>query len=658
MKKILSHINSNINCSKSLLKPKNIVNSYSLISKINKFSISQNLNSIFFSNVKEKNFSTYQNNHILYNFSSKSFSYPKHTILTLPSLSPSMEKGGIAEWKKKEGDQFSAGESIASIETDKATVDFEMTDNGYLAKILMPVGTKDLALGTAIAVTVKNKGDVNAFKDFALMKTEKKSEETSKQQASSSSNTSNNKSNNSTYPQHKKLPLPNLSPSMEKGNILEWKIKEGEKFIEGQALASIETDKAAVDFEMTESGYLAKILKPAGSKEISLGTVSNFKFQVIAIIVSKKDDVSAFKNYTEESSNSTPSSQNASNQNNDSHRNSSNSSNTSNSNSTNSGKVFASPLAKKEAKSNAIDLNQVKGTGPNSRIIKADIDDFKNNSAQLKVSNNLNTQTSSQELHAEKTKIESTSHVQSSINTSTSNQSLSGTYKDVPVSQIRKIIAERLVLSKTTIPHFYLNTECNVDKLISLRERLNKVSPVKISFNDLIIKASALACMKVPETNSYWQKDFIRMHNQCDVSVAVQTDNGLITPIVFKADTKRLSEIALDMKTLATKAKEGKLKPQEFQGGTFTVSNLGMMGISSFSAIINPPQSCILAVGRSEKKVIYDETNKDSPYKVINVINSTLSCDHRTVDGAVGAKWINEFRQLMENPELMLLQKY
>lgn len=184
---------------------------------------------------------------------------------------------------------------------------------------------------------------------------------------------------------------------------------------------------------------------------------------------------------------------------------------------------------------------------------------------------------------------------------------------------------------------------------------MNKVSPVKISFNDLIIKASALACMKVPEANSYWQKDFIRMHNQCDVSVAVQTDNGLITPIVFKADTKRLSEIALDMKTLATKAKEGKLKPQEFQGGTFTVSNLGMMGISSFSAIINPPQSCILAVGRSEKKVVYDETNKDSPYKVINVINSTLSCDHRTVDGAVGAKWINEFRQLMENPELMLL---
>lgn len=250
-------------------------------------------------------------------------------------------------------------------------------------------------------------------------------------------------------------------------------------------------------------------------------------------------------------------------------------------------------MAKREAKSNSIDLQQIKGTGPNSRIIKADVDDYKLNKSSSNISSNI------------KSSVEISKTASESIN-QTNNISIQQNnlnYKDVPVSQIRKIIAERLVLSKTTIPHFYLNTECNVDKLISLRERLNKVSPVKISFNDLIIKASALACMKVPETNSYWQKDFIRMHNQCDVSVAVQTDNGLITPIVFKADTKRLSEIALDMKSLATKAKEGKLKPQEFQGGTFTVSNLGMMGISSFSAIINPPQSCILAVGRSEKKL-------------------------------------------------------
>ena len=234
---------------------------------------------------------------------------------------------------------------------------------------------------------------------------------------------------------------------------------------------------------------------------------------------------------------------------------------------------------------------------------------------------------------------------------------LTGNYEDIPVSTIRKVIADRLVLSKTTIPHFYLNTECRVDKLMELREKLNKVSPVKISVNDFIVKACAIACIKVPEANSSWQGQTIRMNKQADISVAVQTDKGLITPIVFNADTKRLGEIALKTKELAGKAKDGKLQPNEFMGGTFTVSNLGMMGISSFSAIINPPQSCILAVGRAEKKVVFDENsqNKEAPYKVVTIINATLSCDHRTVDGAVGAKWVNEFRALLEQPELMLL---
>lgn len=275
MKKIFSNISSNIKQIKSTLKPRNVNLTSILINKYSRFTIVQTSNIL--SNQKSNN--NNKKDYGLYHFSSKNFSYPKHVILTLPSLSPSMEKGGIAEWKKKEGDQFSAGESIASIETDKATVDFEMTDNGYLAKILMPVGSKDLALGTAIAITVKNKGDVNAFKDFSLTNSESKIEkkDNTNNTNSASSNTSNTsttiKSSKTTYPQHKKLPLPNLSPSMEKGNILEWKIKEGDKFIEGQAVASIETDKATVDFEMTESGYLAKILKPAGSKDVSLGTV-------------------------------------------------------------------------------------------------------------------------------------------------------------------------------------------------------------------------------------------------------------------------------------------------------------------------------------------------------------------------------------------------
>lgn len=248
-----------------------------------------------------------------------------------------------------------------------------------------------------------------------------------------------------------------------------------------------------------------------------------------------------------------------------------------------------------------------------------------------------------------------------STSTSTSSSTQQGsTYKDVDVSNIRKVIADRLLQSKTTIPHYYLGAECNVDKLVDLRNKLNKVSQIKVSFNDIIIKACAIACTKVPEANSMWMGSKIRFNNQVDISVAVQTDNGLITPIVFNAHTKRLGEIAKDVKDLAAKAKEGKLKPQEFQGGTFTVSNLGMFGITSFTAIINPPQSCILAVGKIDKKVVVNEDykegmDKDLKYRVVNVINCMLSCDHRTVDGAVGAKWVSEFRTLMENPELMLL---
>jgi pyruvate dehydrogenase E2 component (dihydrolipoamide acetyltransferase) len=222
---------------------------------------------------------------------------------------------------------------------------------------------------------------------------------------------------------------------------------------------------------------------------------------------------------------------------------------------------------------------------------------------------------------------------------------------------MRKVIAERLLFSKTNIPHFYLGIECNVDKLLTLRVQLNKSSPVKISINDMIIKAASLACIKVPETNSSWQGSFIRKYTNVDMSVAVQTDSGLITPIVTNSNLKGLAEISRNVKDLAERAKQQKLKPNEFQGGTFTISNLGMMGISNFSAIINPPQSCILAVGRSEKKVVVDENalDKNSPYKVVNVMQATLSCDHRVVDGAVGARWVQEFRDLIENPELMLL---
>jgi pyruvate dehydrogenase E2 component (dihydrolipoamide acetyltransferase) len=261
-------------------------------------------------------------------------------------------------------------------------------------------------------------------------------------------------------------------------------------------------------------------------------------------------------------------------------------------------RLFASPLARKTARENEISLEGLKGSGPRGRIIQADVLEAK----EKGVKEIKTPQVQPESLQTQKVSTPQPSHVD---------------YEDLEISGIRQVTAERLTYSKTQIPHFYLNMEINVDKISALRTELNKHSPVKLSFNDLIIKAASLACIKVPETNSSWQGSFIRRYKNVDMSVAVQTDHGLMTPIITNTNLKGLAQISKEMKDLAERAKERKLKPQEFQGGTFTISNMGMMGISSFSAVINPPQACILAVGKSEKKVLYDENAKDknAPYK-------------------------------------------
>ena len=270
---------------------------------------------------------------------------------------------------------------------------------------------------------------------------------------------------------------------------------------------------------------------------------------------------------------------------------------------------------------NITDISQIQGTGPNNRIIEADVIEFHLRKPSV---------TTTSSLHSEKSQTASIVHAQPTTVIAPSTVSTAD-YKDIPISNIRKVIAERLVLSKSTIPHFYLQTEFVVDKMIKLRTQLNDLSGIKISFNDIVIKAASIACTKIPETNSSWQQGFIRQYLNVDMSVAVQTDNGLITPIIKNSNLKRLAEISSEMKDLATRAKAQKLKPAEFQGGTFTISNLGMMGISSFSAIINPPQSCILAVGSVEKKVVFDEhaLNKDMPYKYNTICYSNKQSSER-----------------------------
>ena len=264
-------------------------------------------------------------------------------------------------------------------------------------------------------------------------------------------------------------------------------------------------------------------------------------------------------------------------------------------------RVFASPLARKTAREEGMELHGIQGSGPHGRIIQTDVVQAKDSRTK----------------EANLPKPQPIVQQPTPVQPSTPSAPVNIDYEDLEILGIRRVIAERLTFSKSNIPHFYIGMDLNVDKLMTLRTELNKHSPVKLSFNDIIIKAASLACMKVPETNSSWQGTFIRKYKNVDMSVAVQTDYGLITPIITNSNLKGLATISKEMKDLADRAKSRKLKPQEFQGGTFTISNMGMMGITNFSAVINPPQACILAVGKSEKKILYDENAKDknAPYK-------------------------------------------
>jgi len=422
---------------------------------------------------------------------------------------------------------------------------------------------------------------------------------------------------------------------METGNLSKWRKKEGDLIKPGDVIAEVETDKATVEFEATEEGYLAKILIPVGTKDISVG-------KPIAIVVENKEDIASFKDFQAEASPSktvpkseTPKSTPPP---------SAPSTPPPSAPSTpppisvqqsqetvpgapivpgappKSG-VFASPLAKSLAASQGLNIAAMKGSGPNGRIVGADVVAYSQSNSAA--------------------------------------SSISSQFTDLPNSQIRKITAQRLTLSKQTIPHYYLTIDCKMDELMKVRQVLNDKSngSYKLSVNDFVIKATALALKKVPTANSSWQEDSIRRYNNIDINVAVNTERGLLTPFIKDADKIGLSSIANTMKELAEKAKENKLKPEQFTGGTFTISNLGMFGIKQFAAVINPPQSCILAVGGSEKRVIVNEkaTDTSNQFTVANYMSVTLSCDHRVVDGATGAEWLKHFKEYIEDPMKMLL---
>ncbi|KAG1360793.1 Dihydrolipoyllysine-residue acetyltransferase component 3 of pyruvate dehydrogenase complex, mitochondrial [Cocos nucifera] len=446
-------------------------------------------------------------------------------------------------------------------------------------------------------------------------------------------------SSNSDLPPHQEIGMPSLSPTMTEGNIARWLKKEGDKVSPGEVLCEVETDKATVEMECMEEGYIAKIIHGDGAKDIKV--VMPFPIvklydilackptKVIAITVEEEDDIAKFKDY-EVSTAAAPAEVKAPSEPTSPVKEEQEPvkapepkvSKTEEVSRTDD-RIFSSPLARKLAEDNNVPLSSIKGTGPDGRILKADIEDY---------------------LGVPKTKE------------AAAVQALA--YVDIPNSQIRKVTASRLLLSKQTIPHYYLTVDTCVDKLMELRGQLNSLQEAsggkRISVNDLVIKAAALALRKVPQCNSSWMNDFIRRYHNVNINVAVQTDNGLFVPVIRDADKKGLSTIAEEVKLLAQKAKDNSLKPEDYEGGTFTVSNLGgPFGIKQFCAIINPPQSGILAVGSAEKRVI-PGAGPDQ-FEFGSFMSVTLSCDHRVIDGAIGAEWLKAFKGYIENPYSMLL---
>lgn len=401
--------------------------------------------------------------------------------------------------------------------------------------------------------------------------------------------------------------MPALSPTMTEGNLTKWLKKEGDKVTPGDIIAEIETDKATMEVECIDEGTLGKIVVPAATPNVAVN-------QLIAVLVGKGEGEKEIKQIIDNHSGSFVQSkpQEAP---------------TQHVSQKTAAAVLApvahehlraSPLAKRIARDNNVDLSTLSGSGPKGRIIKVDVEGA--HSAPAK-------------------KPRATAPAHDEI---------------IPLSQMRKVIAKRLLESKQTVPHFYVSIECNVDKLLVIRADMNEQladAGVKISVNDMIIKASALALRDIPEANAAWNEDSIIRYGTVDISIAVATDDGgLITPIVFAADSKGLSEISTTMKELAGRAKKNQLKPHEFQGGSFSISNLGMYNIDEFLAIVNPPQAGILAVGGAFKKpvVINDEI------KIATIMKLSLSCDHRVIDGAIAARLLNRIKHYLEKPFMLL----
>jgi pyruvate dehydrogenase E2 component (dihydrolipoamide acetyltransferase) len=548
--------------------------------------------------------------------------------ITMPRLSDTMEEGTVVKWHKKVGDKVSEGDILAEIETDKAIQEFESEYDGVLLYQGVEEG-KSAKVDTVLAV-IGEEGEKYSEDE----NNSEQSESSEKEEKATSEESSNGKKEETETEEEPEISneipegvnvisMPRLSDTMEEGTVAKWHKKVGDKVSEGDILADIETDKAVQEFESEYDGTLLYIGAEEGKSapvDTTLAIIGPEGTDVSGITSSKK---SAPKKETkkEQFDASTSSAQAKPTVTADENKSNSEQPQTRHAEhveaKSSNERIFASPLAKSLAKEKGIDLAQVEGSGDNGRIIKKDVENFTPKASSVSAQN----------------------YVKKNDET-------------VANSQMRKVIAKRLSESKFTAPDYSLNVEVDMDNCISSREQINKVNTdSKISFNDIIVKACALALRKHPQVNSSWKGEETLIHGDINIGVAVAVDDGLLVPVVRNTDFKSFAEISAEVKDLAKRARERKLKADEMEGSTFSVSNLGMFGIESFTSIINQPNSCILSVGAIIEKPVV----KNGQIVVGNTMKLSMACDHRTVDGATGAQFLQTLVMYLENPITMFM---
>lgn len=523
-------------------------------------------------------------------------------LIRMPRMSDTMTEAVIVAWHKKVGDKIKPGEVLAEVETDKATMELESYQEGTLLYIGVEKG-KSIAVDGLLAIVGKPGEDFKKLLEPTNPPAQEKAINPAVAPPISGTKIS-------LPPGAKEIRMPLLSDTMTEGKIVSWNKKVGDKVKSDDVLCEVETDKATMEVVGYEEGTLLYVGVEAG-KAAKIN-------EIIAIIGKPGTDVSAYVKAEKETV-TAPAAQPVK------------SSpapaiaataapvqNMAAAMAASNGRIKASPLAKKLARDKGIELTRITGTGDGGRITKKDVDSF---------------------------------HPGATPAVPAFRTVTTESFTDIPLTQMRKTIARRLSESKYSAPHFYLTMEINVENLKAVRESVNEFTGTKVSFNDFAIKACAMALRQHPAVNSSWMGDFIRQHDHIHIGSAVALPEGLIVPVIKFADQRSVMQIAAEAKTLYSKAREKKLEPQEFSGNTFTISNLGMMDIEEFTAIINPPDSCILAIGSIREVVV----RKEHGFDVTHVMKVTLSCDHRSVDGALGAAFLQTFKKIMENPVSMLL---